>query len=288
MFSIHTRRCIISLDMKLHYKSLVILLLLVFTGSFHGDSLAQEKYNPVINPEDFSTVIDNPYFTMIPGTTFVFEKESDEGVERIEAYVTDTTRNIIGVETLVVYERTWLEDELIEETYDWFAQDKEGNVWYFGEDSKEFEDGEVSTTFGSWEAGVNDAKPGILMKAKPAVGDFHYQEYSEGVAIDTSDILDVNVSIKTKFGSFTGCVKNKEGSALAKDLLEHKYYCPEAGNVVYIIDVGSGEEEVLVEIIKEDVNGETNGIVLKVVYGVLVVVLLAGFIRKLTKKRVVR
>jgi len=126
----------------------------------------EETYNPIIDSADFVTEIDNLYFPLKPGTTFIYRGETEEGVQRNEVVVTNQTKTILGVLTTVVWDRVWDEDdELVEETYDWYAQDKDGNVWYFGEDSKEYESGVVVSTAGSWEAGVDGAKPGIIMEA---------------------------------------------------------------------------------------------------------------------------
>jgi hypothetical protein len=98
--------------------------------------LETEDYNPVITPSNFVSGVDNPYFALAPGSTYTYQSETDEGTEKNIVIVTNETRNILGVSTVVVWDRVWLDEELIEETYDWFAQDKEGNVWYMGEGCK--------------------------------------------------------------------------------------------------------------------------------------------------------
>ena len=108
--------------------------------------VGDETYNPVINPADFVEQIDNQYLPMTPGTTFVYDGESEDGKEKIEVNVTHETKEILGVTCIVVRDRVWVDDELVEDTFDWFAQDKDGNVWYFGEDSKEYEGGKVVST----------------------------------------------------------------------------------------------------------------------------------------------
>src|SRR5215217_1970345 len=117
---------------------------------------------------------------MKPGTTFLYEG----GTEHDEMRVTHQTRKVMGVECMVVDDRAWEDGKLIEKTYDWFAQDKEGSVWYFGENTKEYEEGKVVSTKGSWEAGVDGAKPGIIMQADPKVGQAYRQEYYKGEAED--------------------------------------------------------------------------------------------------------
>ncbi len=116
----------------------------------------------------------------------------------------------MGVNTIVVWDRVWLNDELIEDTKDWYAQDKYGNVWYFGEDSKEYEDGKVVSTEGSWEAGVDNAKPGIIMKANPVIGESYRQEYYKGEAEDMADVVALGVKVKVKYGSFSDCLQTRD------------------------------------------------------------------------------
>src|SRR5215204_1094587 len=154
---------------KVVFGALVGAVLVLAAGCMNStqeqkaSSQEQKAYAPHINPSEFTTTIDNEYLPMKPGTTFVYKG----GAERDEMAVTSDTKKVMGVECVVVDDRAWENGKLIEKTYDWFAQDKEGNVWYFGEDTKEYENGEVTTTKGSWEAGVDGAKPGIIMQADP-------------------------------------------------------------------------------------------------------------------------
>jgi uncharacterized membrane protein YkoI len=209
---------------------------------------AEGEYNPQINPADFTTKVDNKYFTLIPGRKFVYEGETEEGAERIEVYTTYETKKVLGVETVVVWDRVWLEGDIIEDTKDWYAQDKEGNVWYFGEDSKELVDGKIVSRAGSWESGVDGAKPGIIMKAKPKVGDLYRQEYYEGEAEDKADILAFGESVRVPYGSFTDCLKTRDCTPLEPDADEYKYYSPEVGGVVLEVGVQTGERVELIEI----------------------------------------
>ncbi|MDQ3976454.1 MAG: hypothetical protein M3264_08005 [Thermoproteota archaeon] len=147
--------------------SMIVLVVAGCTGSPQDTGSPQEErkaYAPHIDPADFSTTIDNEYFPLKPGTTFFYEGGAQQ---RGEMTVTSETKKIMGVECVVVDHKEWEADKLIERTYDWFAQDNEGTVWYFGEDTKEYENGKVVSTKGSWEAGVDGAKPGIIMPADP-------------------------------------------------------------------------------------------------------------------------
>lgn len=142
------------------------------------ERLGAAPYDPVIDPADFVANIDNPYFPLTPGTTFIYEGLTDSDLEHNEVFVTHNTKVILGVTCLEVRDTVHLNGELIEDTLDWFAQDKDGNVWYFGENAKQIAGGLVVGLEGSWTAGVDGAKPGIIMKAQPAAGDFYRQEFS--------------------------------------------------------------------------------------------------------------
>jgi hypothetical protein len=136
-----------------------------------------------INPNDFSTTIDNPFFPLVPNTTYVYLGTKEGSVERDEFQVTRRTKKIAGVTCREVRVQAYLDGVLAEDTLDWFAQDKQENVWYFGEDTKELDaNGNVISTEGSWQAGVNGAQPGIVMEADPRIGDTYQQEFATGVA----------------------------------------------------------------------------------------------------------
>jgi hypothetical protein len=193
------------------------------TSSSSSSSSSQEEqkaYAPHVNPADFTTTIDNEYFPMKPGTTFVYEG----GAQRGEMTVTSDTKKVMGVQCVVVDHREWEGGKLIERTYDWFAQDKKGAVWYFGEDTKEYEDGKVMSTKGSWEAGVDGAKPGIIMPADPKVGKSYPQEYYPGEAMDMAKVLSLNASVTVPYGSFDRALETREWTPLQPGFSEKKYY----------------------------------------------------------------
>jgi len=184
-----------------------------------------------INPADFVSTIDNPYFSLIPGTTWIYESVEDDEVERIEVTVTSQTRVVMGVNTVVVRDTVYVDGEKVEDTFDWYAQDRDGNVWYFGEDSTEFEDGEASCTCGSWEAGVDGALPGIIMKAHPKVGDAYRQEYFVEIAEDMARVESVNESVSVVYGQYKKVLKTKEWSPLDPGVEENKFYASGVGLV---------------------------------------------------------
>lgn len=213
-----------------------------------NNSTVIQTYDPIINPTDFSAQVNNKYFTLTPGTKYIFEGETEDGKERNEVYVTNETKEILGVKTIIVWDRVWLNDELTEETYDWYAQDKEGNVWYFGEDSKEMLDGKVVSTGGSWQAGINEAKPGIIMKGNPIVGDSYRQEYYRGEAEDMAGVISLNEKVTVPYGNFSNCLKTRDWTPLEPGADEYKYYCPEVGGVALEMTIDDGEKSELINI----------------------------------------
>ena len=198
-------------------------------------------YAPRIDPAEFSTTIDNPLLPMAPGTRMIYEGRVDGGLERIVVEVTRDTRTVMGVTTVVVRDTASLDGKVIEDTYDWYAQHRDGSVWYFGEDTKELEDGNVLNTKGSWEAGVDGAQPGIVMPARPEVGASYRQEHFAGEAEDEAEVLGVAEQVTVPFGTFTDVVKTLDTTPLQPEIVEHKLYAPGVGFVL-AIDVAGGNE----------------------------------------------
>ncbi len=207
-----------------------------------------EEYNPILTQSNFVSEINNPYYTLTPGITFTYISKTDEGTEKNIVVVTDQKKEILGIKTTVLWDRVWLNDELIEETYDWYAQDKEGNVWYLGEYSKEYENGKVVSTAGSWEADVDGAKPGIIMEAHPQAGDSYRQEYYKGEAEDMADVVALGETVTVPYGTFKNCLKTRDWSKIDPNLNEYKYYCLDVGNVVLEVVVDSGERVELMNV----------------------------------------
>jgi len=212
--------------------------------------LGPAPYDPVIKPSNFVTTIDNPYFPLKPGTTFVYEGQTAHGFEHSEFAVTHNTRVIQGVTCTEVRDTVFTDDMLTEDTLDWFAQDTAGNVWYFGENTHELEGGLITTIDGTFTAGVEGDKAGIIMKAHPSVGDFYRQEFSLQNAEDFAETLSVSEVVTVKAGSFTNCLKSQETTPLETDLLEHKFYAPGVGNVL-TVDATNGDRIELIKIITE-------------------------------------
>jgi hypothetical protein len=163
-----------------------------------GDSPTQPEYNPQLDPADFVAAVTNPFFPLTPGTTHHYQGETVDGIETIVTEVLSDTRTILGIAATIVHDRVFLDGELIEDTFDWYAQQNTGDVWYLGEDSKEIENGEVVSTAGSWEAGVDGAKPGIVMWGDPAahLNEEYKQEYYVGVAEDVATVIALDESVQ--------------------------------------------------------------------------------------------
>lgn len=217
------------------------------------DGLGEKAYNPKINPVNFVDVIDNQFFPLKPGTTFIYEGKSEKGNEHNEVYVTHNTKEILGVTCVEVRDTVTVGDELVEETLDWYAQDIEGNVWYFGENAREFEGGLIVSLEGSWIAGVDGAKPGIIMKAHPQVGNLYRQEFSLDVAEDMAKVLLLNGAVTVPYGSsthFTHCLKTKEFTPLEPDVVEYKFYAKDIGNI-RTVDAATGNHIDLIDILTE-------------------------------------
>jgi len=210
-------------------------------------------YRKEIDPANFVDRVDNRYFPLTPGTTLVYEGETEGGTVRVEDYVTHETKQILGVTCVVVRNKVIENGDLVEETFDWYAQDKDGNVWYFGEDAKEYEAGVVVSTEGSWEAGVDGAMPGIIMEANPQVGDFYRQEYYKGEAEDMAEVLSLTESASVIYGSFDNLLMTREWTPLEPGVVEHKYYAPGVGLILEVVVEGGSERVELVEITTEQV-----------------------------------
>lgn len=186
-------------------------------------------YMAHIYPENFIDEINNPFFPLTPGSTYTYTGQTLEGTERTLLEVLPETRIVMGISCTVVLDRVYLNGELIEETYDWYAQDKDGNVWYFGEDVDNYIGGVLDNHYGSWEGGVDGAEPGIIMLGNPVIGLMYRQEYYIGQAEDQGEVVSKNESVAVPAGSFTGCLKIKETNPLDPNFLEYKYYAKGIG-----------------------------------------------------------
>ena len=186
---------------------------------------------PVFEPGNFVTVVDNPFFPLKPGTVWVYEGIRDEQTQRDEVAVTNRTKVVDGVTAVVVTDVATHAGELLEKTEDWYAQDKQGNVWYLGEDTASYSNGKVESREGSWTAGVDGAVPGIIMPAHPGVPFAFRQEYLRDHAEDTSWVVDEAQTVKVPYGTLTGAIRTLEFSRLEPEVVDTKYYAPGIGIV---------------------------------------------------------
>jgi len=204
-----------------------------------------------INPDNFVSSVTNKFFPLQPGTTFFYEGAKEGAPTSDEVYVTRETKEILGVTCTVVHARSFEDGVLVEDTFDWYAQDVDGNVWYFGEDTKELDpDGNVISTEGSWEAGVNGAQPGIIMEADPKKGDHYYQEVAPDVAEDQAQVLSLDESACVPYGCFDNLLLTKEWTQLERGVVEQKYYAEDIGFIRGVMVKGGDEHTELVRITK--------------------------------------
>ena len=196
------------------------------------------NYRPSIDPANFVDTVDNRYFPLAIGSRWVYQGEGPDGRERVVVTVTDEQKEVMGIPAVVVRDTVHADGALVEDTYDWFAQDADGNVWYLGEDSTTYENGQATGTEGSWEAGVDGALPGIAMPAHPAVGDAYRQEFQPGVAEDMGEIRALGETRSTPTGDFSNVVVTGEWTPLEPAVVEEKYYAPEVGNIAAVSVAG--------------------------------------------------
>ena len=199
-------------------------------------------YDPAIRPSDVVRTIDNRYLPFKPGTTLRYEGNTAGGVERVEIVVLRTTRRILDVNCLVVRDTVTVAGKPEELTFDWYAQDRRGNVWYFGEDSRDFRNGKWVVSNGSWQAGVDGAKPGIVMLARPRAGRSYRQEYYPGHAEDMARVVGSVKSVSVPYGTFKDVLVTREWTPLEPGIAENKYYAPGLGEIRTVtVKGGSGQ-----------------------------------------------
>jgi hypothetical protein len=239
-------------NMKLVATAFVALLVTVVVAACGGDDdgsadLPQGSEPVELDPADFSTRIDNPYRPMPAGSRRVYRAtDSDGTVQRAEVVVTPRTKRIAnGIEARVVHDVVTEDGQRVEEGEDWYAQDSAGNVWYLGEEVKEYEDGKVKAT-SSWEAGVDGAQPGVVMPAEPRTGLAYRQMHYAGEVEDRAEVLSVDEQAESPAGHFTDAVTIKDSSPLEPKLFEYKLFARGVGLVrAFEVSGGSGHEELV-------------------------------------------
>jgi hypothetical protein len=197
-----------------------------------------------VDAADMTPTIQNQLFPAPVGAKWVYEAVKTDGLERIEVTVEAGTKDVWGTQARIVRDTVTENGELIEDTWDWYAQDDNGNVWYLGEDTTEYEAGVEVCNCGAWEAGVNEAIPGVIMLAEPKVGHVYRQEYLAGEAEDIAEIVSLNETVTVPAGTFQNCLKTRDRSAIDKSIDAYKYYCPGVG---LTLEEEEGERVELIE-----------------------------------------
>src|SRR5918997_1781892 len=221
------------------------------SASREGGALPQGSEPVDLDPENFTTKIDHHYWPMVPGTRWTYRETDQEGVElRVVVTVTEQTKKIAnGITARVVRDTVTEDGELIEDTFDWYAQDEQGNIWYMGENTAEFENGKLVTKAGSFEAGVDGAQPGIIAPANPQDGMQYRQEYYRGQAEDNGEILSTNEMAEVPYGQFDNALLTKDTITIEPNVLEYKLYAPRVGPVLVVgVSGGPGSREELIEL----------------------------------------
>ena len=218
----------------------------------HADALVIDPgdggdYRPSIDPADFVATVDHRYLPFRPGARWEYEADTDEGPERTVVEVTARRRTVLGIATTVVRDTvTDGSGRLVEDTFDYYAQDRAGNVWYFGEAVRNFARGRFENTDGSWEAGVDGARPGVVMPARPRVGHAYRQEYWIGEAEDLGEIRRLGAHTTVPAGTYDDVVVTRDWNPLEPDVIEEKYYAPGVGLVRERKVAGGRDRTVLV------------------------------------------
>jgi hypothetical protein len=216
-------------------------------GDSGAGSLPRGSEAVELDPAQFTTEIDNPYWPMAVGSRWVYRETDSEGSEqKVVVTVTDRTEPIAnGVEARVVRDVVTEGGVPVEVTYDWYAQDADGNVWYLGEDTTEYEDGKPVSRAGSFEAGVDGAEAGVIMPADPQPGTTYRQEYYAGEAEDIGAIVLRGEQAEVPAGHYDDALITKDTNPLEPKVLEFKFYAPGVGPVLAISASGGSDREEL-------------------------------------------
>ncbi|MEA2436532.1 MAG: hypothetical protein QOF65_1088 [Thermoleophilaceae bacterium] len=227
-------------------KKLIAVLTLAAALAGCGSSSSKPSSQP---PPHFASVVDNPWFPLKPGTTLVYRGVKDGKPSRDVVTVERGTKTIEGVRCTVVSDLLHLSGKLEERTTDWYAQDAIGNVWYYGERTAVLDpSGRVKSTSGSWQSGVNGARAGIYMPARPQVGQSGRQEYYKGQAEDHFRVKSLPVKVRTPGASSTQALLTEEWTPLEPGVLDHKYYVRGIGTVLEQTVKGGTERNTLVSV----------------------------------------
>jgi hypothetical protein len=212
----------------------------------HAGSLPRGSEPVKLDPAEFTTRIDNPYLPMAVGSKWTYREVEGGVVQRVVVTVTPRTKRIAnGVRARVVHDRVTAHGKVKEDTFDWYAQDRAGNVWYLGEDTTEYAKGKPPSTAGSFEASVHGAQAGVAMPAHPRPGLSYRQEYLKGQAEDRGRVLSVDSRTRVPFGSFKHVLLTEDSTPLEPSATEHKYYARNVGSVLELAVSGDARAELV-------------------------------------------
>ena len=205
-------------------------------------------YSPVIDPKNFVSRVDNPYFPLKVGTAFHYRGAKDAVAQTDDMVVTHQVKYVLGVRCTVVRDTVSEHGKPRERTYDWYAQDTQGNVWYMGEDSLESKSGRFVRASDSWEAGIHSARPGIIMRGHPRPGDVYRQEYyPKGQALDQARVVGTAGPVHAPAGAFSRALVTDEWSPVEPQM-ERKYYVAGVGEIKEQVTAGGHEHFELVAV----------------------------------------
>lgn len=213
------------------------------------DVLGSDEYCPDLDVP-FSATVMNGFMPLIPGRTLVYQGLNDEGeLEEIRVTALDETIEIAGITCREVRDTVTIDDEVIEDTFDWFAEAPDGSVWYLGEISLNYEDGFLESLEGSWRTDHEGALPGIVMPGTPVAGDVFRAEYLVNEAEDIVEVIALDQTVTIGLGTYTGCLQMQDTTPLSPGEIEWKYYAPGIGMILEV-KPDTGETVELVEIIE--------------------------------------
>jgi hypothetical protein len=195
-------------------------------------SAAGQPSSPTFDPDNFVAIVNNPYYPLPVGRTLVYSGVKDGQTQRDTVTITNQTKVILGVTATVVSDVADHNGAILEKTSDWYAQDKQGNVWYLGEDTVHYLANGKGDTSGSWEAGVNGAVPGIIMEANPQIPDAYRQELFAGEAEDTAWIVDRGGTVSVPYGKVKNVLTTLEATRLEPGAYDQKVYGPGLGIIL--------------------------------------------------------
>jgi hypothetical protein len=233
----------------------VVIAVLALTACGGGETKSKSSSSsglpqgtkPVkLDPADFTTSIDNQYWPMRPGSHWVYREVENREAQRVDVTVTNRTKMLGGIEARVVHDRVSRNGETLEDTYDWYAQDSDGNLWYLGENTAEYENGKLKTKEGSWAYGADGAEAGVVVPASPKQGMSYREEYYAGHAEDAAEVLNVGSQVQVPLGRYQGAMLTRNFSSIEPTVEEMKLYAKGVGPVMeLLVSGGSGRTELL-------------------------------------------